>query len=264
MDTPYKKYGFSSDYWQRACYDLLNCWVTCYFEILEQTEQLLADFSQAFPEKNAQCLPVPIIEIAKWLGFDIQRKSLNAIRNANLGLVLGRLESSEDKWTIFLEEPYNLTYEQERFAIANLLGQYYVGRNAEFAECAEVRLPTDNGEIMAMIFTSFLLFPPKSFFKEADSYADIEIRPIDQELMLRTLSKRAKVPYYYTVTCYEYLKILASYARMKNFDQKIQIVRNSLQAANERPNTGPTTSEPENERPHLNPSDYRAPDKFFV
>lgn len=263
MDIPYKKYGFASKYRQNFYYNLLNNWATCYFEILEQTEQLLTDFSEAFPEKNARCLPVPVTEIAGWLNFDIQRKSLNTIRNANLGLVLGRLESTDGKWTIFLEEPYNLTHEQERFAIANLLGQYYVGRNAEFAECAEVRFPTDNGEIMAMIFTAFLLFPPQSFFKEADNYADIEMRPIDQELMLRTLSKRAKVPYYYTGVCYEYLKILASYARMKNFNLKIDFVKTLLQEKEEEAKANIAQCEQKKTRSRLDPSDYLAPEKFF-
>ena len=221
-----KIYGFETSALQTNCYSSLNQWVACYFQIWMQVQKLLKDYYASISEKDEKIsLPVPVVEIAEWLGFNLQRKPLNTARNANLGMVLGRLECQELQKTIFLEESYNLTYEQERYAIANLLGQYYVGRNSKFAECAEVRLPSDNSEIMAMLFTTFLIFPPKPVFAAANLYADIEKRPINQELMLMDLSKKARIPYYYTVVCYEHLRILASYARMKDFEKILESIK---------------------------------------
>lgn len=223
MDILRNEYGFTSGSQREQFYSFLNHWVICYFEIYKRTDQLLSDFYTSYPQKKSgEGLPVPVSEIAEWLGFIIRRKSLNTTRNANLGLVLGRLEKAGGEWLIYLEEPYNLTCEQEQYAIANLLGQYYVGRDAEFAECAEVRLPANNSEIMAMLFTSFLLLPPRDFFIAADNYADIKKRPINQELMLLELSTKARIPYYYAAICYEHLKILASYTRISNFSTVLQ------------------------------------------
>lgn len=204
-------------------YNRLNDWINCYHDIYQKTEKLLKEYCEDPDTDTKQIgLPVPIERIATWLHFCIKRKSLNRTRDANLGLILGRLERIDDQWTIFLEEPHNTTMEQERYAIANLLGQYYTNKEAEFAECAEVRIPSRASEILAMLFTSFLILPPQSFFHKADEYADIEKRPINQELMLLALSKQAGIPYYYTVICYEHLKILAANIRMKEFQSKLQ------------------------------------------
>lgn len=250
VDILRNEYGLTSGSQRDQLYNFLNQWVICYFEIYKRTDRLLLDFYTSYPQKRAEeGLPVPVSDIAEWLGFKIRRKSLNTTRNANLGLVLGRLEKTGDEWLIYLEEPYNLTYELEQYAIANLLGQYYVGRDAEFAECAEVRLPANNSEMMAMLFTSFLLLPPRDFFIAADNYADIKKRPIHQELMLLELSEKARIPYYYATICYEHLKILASYTRISNFSTVLQ-------------NFEKQTDPDGDNRPFQFP-DFLAPEKFF-
>ena len=264
MCTP-RNYSFITKYRQIAFYDLLNEWVTCYFQIQAMTEQLLIDYyneNQTLEKKDV--FPIPVKDIAQWLGFEIRRKPLNSTRNANLGMVWGRLEKADSRqWIIFLEERHNLTYEQERYAIANLLGQYYVGRNAEFAECAEVRLPSDNSEIMSTLFTTFLIFPPQCFFKAADEYADLEKRPISQELMLMALSKKAEIPYYYTVVGYEHLKILASYAKMQDFEQKLNDVKKRQQENDKVLIDDAKLLEIDNNVPRLEVPTQLAPETFF-
>lgn len=244
-----RDYKIGSNYPDKDIYTLLNNWIDCYLDIYHQTDKLLREYCEDPDTDTEQIgLPVPIDRIADWLHFRIERKSLNRTRDANLGLVLGRLERIDDQWVIFLEEPQNTTMEQERYAIANLLGQYYAERNAEFAECAEVRIPSRASEILAMLFTSFLILPPRSFFHAADEYADVEKRPINQELMLLALSKQAGIPYYYTVICYEHLKVLAANTRMKEFRSKLLFLEKTCC---------------DSELPSFENSIQLAPEKFF-
>lgn len=186
-----------------------------YFLIFAVTNKILTDFyADNSADKTENNNILNLWSLAENMDFKIDREDLNIGRHKNLGLILGRLEVNNEAKAncIYLEQNDTITEQQERFAIAYLIGCYLMQDNIErkfVVECAEVRIPQTSAEFNAYIFAAFLLLPPDKFFGKVEEYTRTNERPINQETMLLEISKWAKVPYHFAITSYEYLRVIA-------------------------------------------------------
>ena len=195
-----------------------------YFFIYAITNKLLQDY-YAFRKIEGELI-LDIEKFAEALGFEIKREPLNKGRKQILGRILGRLEVMPDIETqaIYVEQDI-ITEQQERYAIAYLLGYYFMQKNAAkilLVECAELRIPQTPGEFNARIFATFLLLQPDKIFEVVTEYVKSMERPINQEALLLEMSKWVRVPYHFVITGYEYLKVVAGLYHNKAFRERLK------------------------------------------
>lgn len=186
-------------------------WVVELFAVFNATDQLLHEF---YPAPDKPCaLPIPVEEIAEFCRYEIVPEDLNRYRSKQISLTLGRINFSDRK--IFIDNGIGVSYAQKRYAVAHELGHAYLQnqlkQSAQF--CTEARIPSGRDEFLVDIFAAFLMLPPRETFAFVRDYIQSDPkRPVDHEKMMEELSGAAKYPYTRTITAYEYLRLLATYA----------------------------------------------------
>lgn len=196
----------------------VNLWVAELFSIFSETNQLLKNFNNRAMGMNSE-LPIPVEKIAEFCGYKIVEEDLNRYRSKQISLTLGKI-SVKDR-IIHIDNGIGVSYSQKRYAVAHELGHAYLEGmlcvNPKL--CTEARIPGGRSEFLADIFAAFLMLPPKETFKYVNEYIQSNLkRPVDHEKMMTELSAAAKYPYTRTITAYEYLRLLASFAHYHKED----------------------------------------------
>lgn len=192
-------------------------WVAELFAVFSATEQLLKRYYTKRGEDVA--LPIQVEDIAEFCGYRIVPEDLNRYRSKQISLTLGRI-NVEDR-TISIDNGIGISYSQKRYAVAHELGHAYLQDQLKDSPqlCTEARIPGGKFEFLADIFAAFLMLPPRETFDYVKLYIQVNLkRPVDHEKMMAELSSAAKYPYTRTITAYEYLRLLASYAHYHKDD----------------------------------------------
>lgn len=195
----------------------VNLWVAELFSIFSATNQLLKDFNRK--KQMSSELPIPVEEIVKFRGYEIIEEDLNRYRSKQISLTLGKI-SIEDR-LIRIDNGIGVSYSQKRYAAAHELGHAYLEEElcVNSKLCTEARIPGGRSEFLADIFAAFLMLPPKATFQYVNEYIQSNLkRLVDHEKMMAELSAAAKYPYTRTITAYEYLRLLASFAHYHKED----------------------------------------------
>ena len=194
-------------------------WIATLFVIFNATNRLLKNYYESKQDKKSFEFPVPVEEIADFCKYEIVQEDLNRYRNKQISLTLGKLNIEEK--TICIDNGIEVSYAQKRYAVAHELGHAYLcgELNDNYQLCTEARIPSGKNEFLADIFAAFLVLPPRETFEYVRLYIQSNLkRPIDHEKMMMELSSAVKYPYTRTITAYEYLRLLASYARYHKED----------------------------------------------
>lgn len=203
--------------------DTLDRWVVELFAVFNATGKLLRGF---YSDSGKCCvLPIPVEDIAVHCGYEIVQEDLNRYRGKQISLTLGRISFPDKK--IFIDNGIGVSYAQKRYAVAHELGHAYLQNqlNQPPEHCTEARIPSGRLEFLADVFAAFLMLPPRETFAFVSRYIQSDPRrPVDHEKMMEELSGAAKYPYTRTITAYEYLRLLATYAHYHK-DEVIQLMK---------------------------------------
>lgn len=195
----------------------VNLWVAELFSIFSKANHLLKDFYREM-EMSSE-LPIPVEEIAEFCGYTIVEEDLNRYRSKQISLTLGKISIKDQ--LIRIDNGIGVSYSQKRYAVAHELGHAYLEGKlcVNSKPCTEARIPGGRSEFLADIFAAFLMLPPKATFQYVNEYIQSNLkRPVDHEKMMAELSAAAKYPYTRTITAYEYLRLLASFAHYHKED----------------------------------------------
>lgn len=193
-------------------YGNMEEWVATLFYVYYLTNQILSDFWCDTVRTEPRSLPVPVYDLARWLGFSVELHNLNRYRDMQISLVLGKLKLSEE--TIYVDNGIGVSNSDRRYAVAHELGHAYLcEENAPNSQdCMESRIPGNRREFLADLFAAFLMLPPRETFQYVITYiTENRKRPVDHEKMMLELSDKAKFPFLRTITSYEYLRYAACY-----------------------------------------------------
>ncbi len=217
-----KPYGFllsqgsldrSSQTSPSTIYDNMETWVASLFYVYYLTNQILTDFwNDQAQTGSSRSLPVPVYDLAEWLGFSVEPCNLNRYRNIQISLVLGKLKFKEAK--IYVDNGIEVSNSDRRYAVAHELGHAYLCEkdDPKTQDCIESRIPGNRREFLADVFAAFLMLPPRETFEYVITYIrENSKRPVDHEKMMLELSDKAKFPFLRTITSYEYLRYVACY-----------------------------------------------------
>lgn len=193
--------------------DTFDRWVAELFAVFSITNRLLHDFCRSSDRHFELSIPVPVEDIAAFCGYELVPEGLNRYRYKQISLTLSRI--SFPSKNIFIDNGSEVSYAQKRYAVAHELGHAYLQnqlkQSAQF--CTEARIPSGRDEFLVDIFAAFLMLPPRETFAFVSRYIQSDPkRPVDHEKMMEELSGAAKYPYTRTITAYEYLRLLATYA----------------------------------------------------
>lgn len=208
-----------------------------YFTLCVGAEDLRAKYYETAGGEAK--LPVPIRAIAEEKGvldergIKIVERDLSILTSfirmgsksyadMPIGMPLGKLDyEAPGGITIHLER--GISSFRKNYVIAHELGHYWIGKhilkkNPESSEkCIDALLPTSFTEVLSDIFSIFLLLPIGELFSAEKEYLNINSRrPVNLEEMLSYVSDIARVPYYYVLTGYEYIRIVICYIRNKD------------------------------------------------
>ena len=193
--------------------DLYNDIATLYAVIYAFTRIKINEF---FRYNNSQpSFPINYLDFAEWLGIDIIFQDLNYYRSNKFSKILGRLEEEKDgQYRILLDT--HQPFISMRYAICHEIAHYFCRVNESF--CIQANLPASKDEIIADMIASFLMLPPKLALDKAYEYTKInDFRPVDLNEIFNYLSSEAQLPYYWVVTSYEHLKVLACYLNYQEY-----------------------------------------------
>lgn len=213
----------------RSVYGNMEQWTATLFYVYYVTDQILKKYWQDTAGESTMDIPIPVDDLARWLGFTVEQYNLNRYRDMQISLTLGRLIMDEGK--ILVDNGIDVSPNQRRYAIAHELGHAYFREESSsaFMNCTESRIPGNQNEFLADVFASFLMLPPRETFQYVITYIrENRKRPIDHEKMMLELSDKAKFPFLKTITSYEYLRFIACYEH-NHKDKILQILKNDWQ-----------------------------------
>lgn len=178
--------------------------------------------------------PINIRGIVKMFGLGIFETNLNVDLGFRLEKVNGYLHKKYDKGYCI-----NLNVKEaelnKRYFLAHVLSRYVLAHanNTPQEEIekmcgvnyADPLFTKNNAEIIADILSALILFPPEcvldSFAKFANIMKERQQYPIDFSKWIHYLSQEAQIASYYTLPCYQHIKIYLSCLCNSKSDSKL-------------------------------------------
>lgn len=188
-----------------------------YNEIANIAEKLVSEsYSQA--EKKF-AFPIDIEFVAKHLGIDIIKESLNLDKTSNLSKNLAIIMSVKAK-DIRIVVDDSASYKTQRFAVANCIGHYLLNQSKEiYKRTYAIHLvPQKLEEIAADSIAVFLMMPVSLFKEEFLQYLnDCDQNPMDVDDWMKHLIDICQIPPSYLPAGYQQMKQVLCYQRQTEF-----------------------------------------------
>lgn len=188
-----------------------------YNEIANIAEKLVFEsYSQA--EKKI-AFPIDIELVAKHLGIDVTKESLNLDETSNLSKNLAIIMSVKAQ-DIRIVVDDSASYKTQRFAVANCIGHYLLNQSKGMYKRTHTihLIPQDLEEIAADSIAVFLMMPVSLFKDEFLQYLnDCDQLPIDVDDWLEHLSDTCQITPFNLAIGYQQMKQVLCYQRQAEF-----------------------------------------------
>lgn len=190
-----------------------------YNEIAVKAEKLVFESYAKVGKKVT--FPIEINMVAKYLGIEIVKESLNLDGVTNFSRKLGIVTSTNDKGVRILVDDA-VSYKTRRYTVANGVGRYLLNESkAIFKNTYAIPLiPQSLEEIAADSIAVFLLMPVTTFKDEFLQYLDERREcPIDVDMWLEHLSDKCQITPFNLAIGYQQMKQVLCYQRQVEFEK---------------------------------------------
>lgn len=183
--------------------------------------KIMQDFLEKIYRLNKKELefPIDIQLVARTLGFQIKRESLNESEMDQFGKILSQvIITEEERW---IQVDNKIGYKTQQYAIAHSIARFLLldqEKGAYEKSYAIPLMPSEITDVVADKVALFLLLPLDLFKEEFKKYLlSIKDYPLDVDEWLSYLSDRSQVNMFNLVIGYQQLKQAAYSERMDKF-----------------------------------------------
>ena len=183
--------------------------------------KIMQDFLEKIYRLNKKELefPIDIQLVARTLGFQIKRESLNESEMDQFGKILSQvIITEEERW---IQVDNKIGYKTQQYAIAHSIARFLLldqEKGAYEKSYAIPLMPSEITDVVADKVALFLLLPLDLFKEEFKKYLlSIKDYPLDVDEWLSYLSDRSQVNMFNLAIGYQQLKQAAYSERMDKF-----------------------------------------------